>query len=166
MSRRFPTALIVGRFDPPHLGHSYLIDSAAALAEHVVVFVNSRATDAVDGALRRDWLAELHPNVDVREVRHDLATDFDDEELWSRWMTLFRVHWPLDSGPHAVISSDPYVVELARRFGAESVVVDAERLTVPISATMVRAEPAAHLDRLAPPVRRWVEENWIGPRLH
>ena len=43
---------------------------------------------------------------------------------------------------------------------AESVVVDAERATVPVSATMIRADPAAHLDRLAPPVRRWVEEHW------
>ena len=160
MNRRFPTALIVGRFDPPHLGHSHLIESATELADVVVVFVNSRATDAVDGALRRGWLAEQHRGVDVREVRHDLPTDFDDEELWDRWMALFRAHWPLDHGPHAVISSDSYVVELARRFDAESVVVDAERATVPVSATMIRADPAAHLDRLAPPVRRWVEEHW------
>ncbi|HEY3485369.1 MAG TPA: adenylyltransferase/cytidyltransferase family protein [Ilumatobacteraceae bacterium] len=160
MTRRFATALIVGRFDPPHLGHSYLIESAGEVADRVVVFVNSKPTDAVDGALRRGWLAELHPDVDVRELRHELATDFDDEDLWNRWMALFRSHWPLDDGPHAVISSDPYVMELARRFGAEPLVVDAERRTVPISATMVRNHPAAHLDRLAPPVRRWVEEHW------
>ena len=36
-----PTGLIVGRFDPPHLGHSYMIESAAAQCERLVVFVNS-----------------------------------------------------------------------------------------------------------------------------
>jgi hypothetical protein len=41
------------------------------------------------------------------------------------------------------------------------VVVDSQRLTVPVSATMVRENPAAHLHRLAPPVRAWVEENWL-----
>ena len=26
----YPTGLIVGRFDPPHLGHSFMIDQATA----------------------------------------------------------------------------------------------------------------------------------------
>jgi hypothetical protein len=75
-------------------------------------------------------------------------------------MALFREHWPLGDGPHAVFSSDEYVSELADRFGATAVVVDAERVAVPISATQIRESPADHLDRLAPPVRRWVEANW------
>ena len=65
------------------------------------------------------------------------------------------------TGPDVVFSSDPYVDELARRFGAEAVVVDAERATVPISATQIREAPADHLDRLAPPVRAWVEANLL-----
>jgi len=51
---------------------------------------------------------------------------------------------------------------LARRFGAEAVGVDPGRVTVPVSATMVREAPADHLDRLAPPVRAWVEANWLA----
>ena len=157
-----PTGLIVGRFDPPHLGHSYMIERAAERCTRLVVFVNSSAErDAAPGDLRAGWLAELHPEVEVREVRHRLHTDFDDEELWGQWMELFRRHWPHDEGPHAVFSSDPYVDELAQRFGAEAVVVDAERATVPISATMVRTAPASHLDRLAPNVREWVAANWL-----
>ena len=153
--------LVVGRFDPPHLGHTYLIDTAADRCARVVVYVNSGPRDAVPGGLRAAWLAELHPGVDVVEIVHDLRTDFDDEELWQRWIDLFRVNWPLPTGPDVVISSDPYVAELARRLGAEPMVVDADRVTVPISATMVRNDPAAHLDRLAPPVRTWVEDNWV-----
>ena len=160
--RPAPTGLVVGRFDPPHLGHSYLIEAAAAQCDQLVVFVNSGGADAAPGELRAQWLAELHPTVIVRLVRHSLKTDFGDETLWAQWMALFRGHWPLPEGPHLVLSSDPYVDELARRFGATPVVVDAERLTVPISATMIRADPARHLDRLAPPVRAWVEETWLG----
>jgi hypothetical protein len=52
-------------------------------------------------------------------------------------------------------------VELAGRFDAHHVVVDADRATVPISATQIREDPAAHLDRLAPPVRSWVESTWL-----
>lgn len=158
---RFPTGLIVGRFCPPHLGHSYMIDWAATRCDRLVVFVNTRAGEVVPGELRSRWLADLHPGVAVIEVRHDLDTNFDDETLWERWMALFRDHWPHDDGPHAVLSSDPYVADLAERFGAAAVVVDADRSTVPVSATLVRNAPADHLEFLAPPVRRWVEANWL-----
>ena len=47
------------------------------------------------------------------------------------------------------------------RLRADEVVVDAERTHVPISATMVREAPAEHLDRLAPPVRDWVERHLV-----
>lgn len=162
MSNRQPTGLIVGRFDPPHLGHSYMIEWAAARCEQLVVFVNSSTErDAAPGDLRAVWLAELHPQVTVIEVRHRLGTDFDDEDLWRQWMALFHDHWPHDSGPHTVFSSDDYVVELAARFGADHVVVDADRTTVPISATQIREAPGDHLERLAPPVRAWVESTWL-----
>ncbi|HSL73720.1 MAG TPA: adenylyltransferase/cytidyltransferase family protein [Ilumatobacteraceae bacterium] len=156
------TGLIVGRFDPPHLGHSFMIDWAQARCERLVVFVNSSSErDAAPGALRATWLRELHPGVSIVEVRHRLHTDFDDEQLWQLWIQLFMEHWPYDDGPHVVFSSDAYVVELARRLGASHVVVDAERSTVPISATQIREQPGDHLDHLAPPVRAWVESTWL-----
>lgn len=157
---RLPSGLIVGRFDPPHLGHSYMIDWAAARVDRLAVYVNSGVADAAPGELRAAWLSELHPQVAVVEVRHSLRTDWGDQELWQRWIDLFRRHWPYDEGPHAVFSSDPYVDGIAARLGAVPVVVDAERATVPISATMVRTAPAEHLERLAPPVREWVRRNW------
>lgn len=165
---RVARGLVVGRFDPPHLGHSHLIESAAARCERLVVYVNaSPARDAVPGELRAQWLVELHArsgphgSVTVVEVRHELHTDFADEALWSRWMELFWRHWPLAAGPEAVFSSDPYVDELARRFGARPVAVDPDRRAVPISATQVRERPAEHLHCLAPCVRVWVEQHWL-----
>jgi HTH-type transcriptional regulator, transcriptional repressor of NAD biosynthesis genes len=156
------TGLVVGRFCPPHLGHDHLIDRAAEHVGELVVFVNTREGEVVPGELRAGWLAELHPDVTVVEVRHDLDTDFDDEALWAEWIALFRERWPLaDGGPDVVFSSDHYADELARRLGAACVVVDADRLTVPISATRVREQPAEHLDFLAPPVRAWVEATWL-----
>lgn len=155
----YPTGLIVGRFHPPHLGHSWFIDRAARQCTDLVVFVNTRAGETVPGPTRTGWLADLHPHVTVIEVNHDLDTDWDDEGLWSKWIALFRKHWPHEAGPHAVFSSDSYVSELARRLGAEPVVVDEQRVNVPISATQIRNDPLTHLDRLAPVVREWVATN-------
>lgn len=161
---RAATGLIVGRFNPPHLGHSYLITWATERCERLVVYVNTRAGEAVPGELRAAWLAELHPDVTVIEVLHDLATDFSDEDLWARWIQLFRSRWPHGGGPDVVFSSDHYLDELARRLGAAALVVDPDRSTVPVSATMIREAPADHLDRLAPPVREWVERSWVAGR--
>jgi hypothetical protein len=125
------------------------------------VFVNTRPGEVVPGSLRVGWLAQLHPTVTVVEVDHDLPTDFSDQELWLRWMALFRARWPHPDGPHAVFSSDGYVGELADRFGATPVVIDPDREAVPISATAIRRSPAEHLEYLAPPVRAWVEAAWL-----
>jgi HTH-type transcriptional repressor of NAD biosynthesis genes len=152
-----PTGLIVGRFCPPHLGHRHLIDVATTQVDRLVVFVNARSTEPIPGELRAQWLADLHPRVNVILLAHDLPTDFDDPDLWNRWMAMFRQAWPEADGPHVVFSSEPYGSELARRFGAAEVCVDPDRSTVPISATMIRQDPLAHLDQLAPAVRQWVE---------
>ena len=159
---RFLTGLIVGRFDPPHLGHSHMIDWAAERTERLVVYVNSSfSRDTVPGELRATWIAEAHPTVEVRVVRHSLATDWDDEDLWGRWIALFRDHWPHEAGPHAVFSSDEYVSGIADRLDAKPVTVDPDRATVPISATEIRDEPSAHLDKVTPSVRQWIDSNWL-----
>ncbi|MDQ1539384.1 MAG: hypothetical protein QOH29_110 [Actinomycetota bacterium] len=154
---RAATGLVIGRFCPPHLGHDHLIEQAAAAVDRLVVFVNTRDDEPVPGELRAGWLQDRHPDVKVVEIRHALPTDFGDEELWARWMAMFRAHWPYEHGPDVVFSSEPYGSALAARFGARDVVVDAERNAVPISATLIRNHPLAHLDYLAPPVREWVE---------
>ena len=157
------TGLVIGRFCPPHLGHSHLIARAAEQVDRLVVFVNTRDGEVVPGTLRTAWLAELHPEATVIEVRHDLDTDFDSEVLWAKWMALLTVSWPgPGTRPDVVFSSEGYGNELARRFGTEAIGVDPGRVTVPISATMVRDAPGDHLDQLAPVVSSWVEEHWLS----
>ena len=155
------SGLIIGRFDPPHLGHSYMIEWARERCEQLVVFVNTKQGEAAPGDLRAQWLQDLHPEVKVVQVEHDLHNDWDDQELWAKWINLLRSKWPLANGPEVVVSSDFYISELAQRLGAEALVCDPERMNVPISATLIRNDPATHLERLAPSVRDWVERNWL-----
>jgi HTH-type transcriptional repressor of NAD biosynthesis genes len=159
---RAPTGLVIGRFCPPHLGHSHVIGVAVAQVDHLVVFVNTRDGEPVPGELRAAWLAEAHPEVTVVEIRHDLGTDWDDEELWARWIARFRASWPLPHGPHRLFGSEVYSGAIARRLGAELVIVDPDRVSVPISATRIREDPASHLAFLHPPVRAWVREHWLA----
>ena len=161
------SGLIIGRFDPPHLGHSYMIEWAQQRCTEVVVFVNTKQGEAVPGHLRAQWLQELHPAAHVVQVEHNLHNDWDDQDLWARWIELLQSKWPITSGPSAkgpdvVVSSDFYIAELARRLGALPLICDPERAHVPISATLIRNDPATHLELLAPQVRNWVERNWLN----
>lgn len=138
-----------------------MIDWARERCDDVVVFVNTRDGETFPGDLRAHWLQTLHPEVSVVRVAHDLHNDWNDEELWAKWIALFRSRWPLAVGPHVVVSSDFYISELARRLGAEPLVCDPERANVPISATAIRKDPATHLSRVAPVVREWIEANYL-----
>jgi hypothetical protein len=138
-----------------------MIEWARQRCRNVVVFVNTRDGETFPGDLRAAWLQGLHPEVSVVRVAHDLHNDWDDEDLWAKWIALFRSKWPLSDGPHVVVSSDFYISELARRLGAEPLVCDPERANVPISATLIRNDPATHLSKVAPVVREWIEENYL-----
>jgi HTH-type transcriptional repressor of NAD biosynthesis genes len=93
-------------------------------------------------------------------VPTDLVTDWNDPAIWARWIELIRSVVP--TGPDVVFSSEVYGDEVARRLGAVHESVDPDRATIPISATAVRADPLAHLDQLAPPVRAWYESRAGG----
>lgn len=51
--------VVIGKFLPPHRGHSLLIDTALAGCDHVVVIVCARDTDPVPAPVRADMLREI-----------------------------------------------------------------------------------------------------------
>jgi len=157
------SGLVIGRFCPPHLGHSHLISRAAEQVDDLTVIVFSKDEEPVPGPLREQWLQELHPGVRVVNVHTDLATNWNDENTWQRWLALIR--GVVSTDPNVVFSSEAYGGELAHRLGAANVVVDADRVAVPISASMIRAEPGRYLRHLSPKVRAWVGRTWMGCEL-
>src|SRR6266496_4251270 len=108
--------LVIGRFCPPHLGHSHLISRAAEQVDDLTVIVFSKDEEPIPGELRAEWLRDLHPAACVVNVHTDLETNWGDEETWQRWLAL--ISGALPSGPDVVFSSEPYGDELARRLGA------------------------------------------------
>ncbi|AGZ38753.1 AAA family ATPase [Actinoplanes friuliensis] len=148
--------LIVGKFYPPHAGHHALIDAAAAACERVTVVVAPSSHESVPLDLRLAWLRETHTaNVRFVGVHDDHPVDYADPAVWDLHVAVFRA--AAGPGPvDAVFSSEAYGEELARRFSAEAVTVDLDRIKVPVSGTAVRADPVAHWDLLGPGVRSWL----------
>jgi HTH-type transcriptional repressor of NAD biosynthesis genes len=158
MTAPFPHGLVVGKFYPPHRGHQYLIEQAAARCARVTVLVMAAACETVPLADRVAWLrancAGL-PGVSVAGVRCDVPVDFGDEAIWMAQVAVMRAALKGNGVPlvDAVVSSEPYGAELAARFGAAHVCVDPGRQAVPVSASRIRADLAGRWDDLTGPAQ-------------
>jgi len=144
--------VVVGKFLPPHRGHSHLIDTASAGADRVTVIVCERADDPVPAQARAGMLRELHPSVTVVVSPDDIPEDRGDEtsRAWAA-----RTVELLGRAPDLVFTSEEYGPRYAGFLGGRHVAVDPDRRRYPVSGTMVRADPYRYARFLAPCVRAW-----------
>lgn len=148
---RFHHGLVLGKFWPLHAGHQHLITEALAICDRVTVQLLATRAEDVPLDVRAAWIRELHPEAHLVAAYDETPVDFDDPAVWDRHMAVIR--GLLDAPVDAVLTSDDYGAELARRLDATWVQVDPGRVDVPVSGTAVRADPGGHWGLLAPPVR-------------
>lgn len=144
----FDTGVVIGKFYPPHRGHHFLIDRAVREAARVTVIVCGKPTDTIPPELRGEWLRQVHPTAAVIVI--DDRYDANDSRVWAE----NTVRW-LGGPPDAVFTSEDYGDAYAALMGSVHVPVDRARTAVPCSGTMIRSDPFAHWEFLAPPVRGW-----------
>jgi NadR type nicotinamide-nucleotide adenylyltransferase len=145
--------VVIGKFLPPHRGHSYLIESACAGADRVVVIVCARPDDPIPAEIRAGMLRELHPQTTVLVTTDDIPDD--QGEATSKAWAARTVDLLGGTGPDVVFSSEEYGPRYASFMGARHVSVDPGRSRFTISGTAVRADPWTRAAFLAPVVRAW-----------
>ena len=150
MSSQFGHGLAIGKFDPFHRGHGHLISTAEDRCARVTAIVCGRQSDAVPPEQRAQWIRTVHPAVDVLVIDEDVVNLADDDsEGWAK-----ATEQALDGiPPDAVFTSEDYGDAYAGFLGCRHVLVDRDRLTVPVSGSEIRSDPFAHLDYLDPVVR-------------
>lgn len=159
----FEHGLVVGKFYPPHMGHEYLIRTAARHCRRVTVAVLGASVESISMQQRVAWLRESFagdPHVRIVAELDDIPVDYASPAIWTAHVDVMRLaiaHADLDDGPasavDAVFTSESYGEELARRFSAAHICLDQSRTLYPVSGTAVRADPAAHWQLLPPAVR-------------
>lgn len=138
--------VVVGKFNPPHLGHVHLIEAAALRVEQVVVLLCDRPDQTIDATDRARWLADATPaTVDIVITPDDLPTA---NEPWAE-----RALELLPRPPDLAFTSEPWGSGWAELMGATHVPVDLERSVVPISATELRRDLGASFSWLVPAAR-------------
>ena len=144
--------VVVGKFLPPHRGHSHLIETACAGADRVTVIVCERPDDPVPAQVRAGMLRDLHPGTTVVVTPDDIPDDRGDatSKAWAD-----RTVELLGRAPDVVFTSEEYGPRYAGFLGARHVSVDPDRRRYPVSGTLVRADPYRYPEFLAPCVRAW-----------
>jgi NadR type nicotinamide-nucleotide adenylyltransferase len=168
VSVRFAHGLVIGKFYPPHPGHHFLVRTAADVCDRVTVVAMAASVESIPLASRVAWLREEfadRPGVCVTGVMDDVAVDYDDPGIWAAHVALMRDG--VAAGDHrdtpvdAVFSSEPYGVELARRFDAADVRLDPARATFAVSGTKIRTDPAGSWGALSPGARAWFAKRVV-----
>ena len=162
MTGRFRHGLVVGKFYPPHAGHHLLINAAARLCDRLTVVVAASSVESIPLDQLAAWLAAAHvdqPGVVVLAAFDDHPVDYGSAAAWDAHMAIFEAAVARGAVLHglepaaavidAVISSEPYGAEIARRLGAADVRIGAGEPRRS-SGTAVRADIVGRWDDLAP----------------
>ncbi|MES2320289.1 MAG: AAA family ATPase [Pseudomonadota bacterium] len=160
--KRFRRGLVVGKFCPLHLGHMRTIDAALAACDEVFVISYSKPEFTGCGkAVREGWLKALYPQVrsvvleDSAELRlpYNDAADSIHREFVG-WICLNVLGTEVDAVFTSEAYGDGFARALTTYFGhvVEHVCVDLARAGVPISGTVIRADPHACREFLDPRV--------------
>jgi NadR type nicotinamide-nucleotide adenylyltransferase len=147
--------LVIGKFLPPHAGHLFLASRAAASCDelHVCLLAAPHEEPILPRWLRHAWLVELLPDAFVTSSVSTHPIDYADPAVYELWVDEIRRTTGRDRFDVLFTSEPAYGDQTARLLGARHVLVDPERRTVPVSATLIRADPSAAWPFLPPPVR-------------
>lgn len=138
--------MVVGKFNPPHLGHLHLIGRGAAQVGSLFVLLCDRDDQSIGVEQRRTWIEDAAPkNVTIIVTPDDLPAK---NEPWAQ-----RALETLPTRPDVAFTSEPWGPGWAELMGARHVMVDRDRQAYPISGTQIRADLRANFSWLLPAAR-------------
>ena len=159
----FQHGLVIGKFYPPHLGHEYLIRTAALHSQAVTVAVLGANAEQLTIAQRVQWLRAAFadtPNVRIVGELDDVPVDYNDAAIWQAHVDIMRdairqadTCWSPQPPVDAVFSSESYGNRLAGYFNCQHVCLDEARSLYPTSGTAVRADVVGQWHMLSPAVQ-------------
>src|SRR5689334_2102067 len=145
--------LVVGKFMPLHRGHELLIDYALAECDDVSVVVYDDhpggSFPPMPAHMRAGWVRTLYPSLENIVVVPDPWEDEPDNEspaYAARYAEQLAFLGPFDRFYSSERSYDAF----AERIGAEHRVLDEAREMVPVSGTVIRADPYRYRGLMSP----------------
>jgi HTH-type transcriptional regulator, transcriptional repressor of NAD biosynthesis genes len=136
----------VGKFNPPHMGHAHLIETAATRVDRLYVILGAHPDQTIPATDRARWIEDDSPdNVTVLITPDDIPTA---NEPWAQ-----RALAILPESPDLAFTSESWGPGWAELMGAEHVNVDPTRSAFPISGTELRRDLRSNFAWLIPAAR-------------
>ncbi|MEK3983351.1 AAA family ATPase [Paenibacillus sp. FSL K6-3166] len=132
--------LTLGKFAPLHKGHQFMIETALQEVEELIVVIYETTVTPIPLHIRANWIRKLYPMVRVIEAWDGPDGYSNDREHEIREEKYILGLLKGEQVTH-FYSSEFYGEHMSVALGAVDRRVDEAREQVPISATMVRADP-------------------------
>lgn len=157
------TGLVVGKFCPLHLGHEFLIETALAHVDRLLIISYTSRDLGFPTSMRKRMLTTRFPTATVIVPMGEVPDDFEEEIVHREFC--FQLAKDVDMVPDVIFSSEDYGVGFAAYLSERSGKhvahneVDKARKNVPISATMLRKDDTIHHRFIHPDVRKIINES-------
>lgn len=133
--------LTLGKFAPLHKGHQFVIETALAEMDEVIVLIyDCPETTTVPLTIRANWLRRLYPQVQIIEAWDGPTEVGDTPEIKRKHEDYILNELELTNITH-FYSSEFYGEHMSVALGAVNRLVDCARQVVPVSGTLIRQNP-------------------------
>lgn len=155
------TGLTLGKFAPFHKGHQFLIETALAQVDQLIVMIyDCPETTTVPLPVRSAWIRSLYPQVEIIEAWGG-PLEIGNTPAIQRMHEVYIRQQLGDRVITHFYSSEFYGDHVSRALGAVDRRVDPARANVPISATGIRHNPYQQRAFLHPLVYRDLVANIV-----
>ncbi|NTW00924.1 MAG: AAA family ATPase [Oscillochloris sp.] len=153
--------LTLGKFAPLHCGHQYMIETALAeVDELLIVIYDAPEVIPIPLSIRAGWLRALYPQAQVIEAWDGPLEVGDTPEIRQMHEQYVIERLKVGCITH-FYSSEFYGDHMSRALGAIDRRVDTARTTISVSGTQVRADPYAWRHFVHPQVYRDLVTNVV-----
>ena len=136
--------LIIGKFAPLHKGHEYLIKTALKEVEKLYILVYETSLIDVDIKIREAWIKSVFKDSRIKTIKaisppKQYGMDKETIEIQLSYIEKILEKNNIKEITH-VFSSEEYGRCIAERLNATNVLVDKERINIPVNATNIRKD--------------------------
>ncbi len=176
--KKYKNGLVLGKFMPVHKGHLHLINTALEQCENVYVIVCTIKAEPISGIFRYHSMVRCFPNTPNIKIIHctdeNPQTPEEHPLFWKIWYdsvynsinnynTAYRKKGeaPEEKPLDVIFTSEDYGEPFAKVLGIDHVLVDKERVTIPISATKVRTDAFKEWDYIPDVVKGYYTKKIV-----
>lgn len=153
--------LTLGKYAPLHNGHQFVIETALAEMDEVVVIIyDAPETTSVPLNVRAGWLRKLYPQIKVVEAWDGPTEVGDSPEIKQKHEDYIINKLKLRGITH-FYSSEFYGEHMSAALGAVNRLMDPLRKAVPVSGSQIRGNPFAFRRYIDPLVYRDLITNVV-----